>query len=164
MTPGARSERRWRPRGQEGGVNPTLLGHSMVSAETLDGSLCRLELDKKAVEVLSLKRYLITRPKQPYLEGTWHESGGQGNARRSQHAGEGAPAQVLAELQAFSRRLKGGTTMSNDRWQGEPWWPGRGIDADRRRALAGLSAIVLAAMGSRPDRRNRPPQARKHAC
>ena len=25
MTPGARSERQWRPRGQEGGVNPTFI-------------------------------------------------------------------------------------------------------------------------------------------
>jgi protocatechuate 3,4-dioxygenase beta subunit len=38
--------------------------------------------------------------------------------------------------------------MYNDRWQGRPWWRPADVRIDRRRALAGFSAIVLA--GLRP--------------
>ena len=37
---------------------------------------------------------------------------------------------------------------TSDRQQTGPWWQPSGIDAGRRRALLGLSAVVMAAMGS----------------
>jgi len=40
--------------------------------------------------------------------------------------------------------------MHIDRAHFEPWWQPRGIHVGRRRALAGLSGLMLAAMGSRP--------------
>jgi hypothetical protein len=33
MTPGAQSERQWRPRGKEGGVNPTFITVEPISIE-----------------------------------------------------------------------------------------------------------------------------------
>ena len=40
--------------------------------------------------------------------------------------------------------------MHMDRPRSEPWWQPSSIDIGRRRALAGLSGLVLAAMGPRP--------------
>ena len=40
--------------------------------------------------------------------------------------------------------------MGIDRTQTNPWWQPSGMDIGRRRALAGLSGLVMAAMGSTP--------------
>ena len=40
--------------------------------------------------------------------------------------------------------------MGIDRGHTDPWWQPSGVDIGRRRALVGLSGIVMAAMGSAP--------------
>jgi protocatechuate 3,4-dioxygenase beta subunit len=48
--------------------------------------------------------------------------------------------------------------MVRDRYATSPWWQPNGIDVGRRRTLLGLSAIVLAAMGSTRARAQGPPR------